>query len=201
MLTTLRSIPRRTLVLVTLLSLVVAAGAGWAYERATAPDEPTFDEQIRLTPEDADEAQVVPAGPDGGKRVPTLRLARLDEGLGSLADYRGKPLVVNVFSTTCAPCIKEMPALEQVHGELGADVAFVGVALNDSRREAQALVDRTGVTYDVILDPAGKLWGELGGQVMPTTFLVSADGEIVEARPGAATASEFRRLIEQRLLS
>lgn len=198
-----RSIPPRQLVLVTLFSLAVAVLAAVVYDRVVSDDDgPGAEVAIRLTPADREDNVAVPAGgPTDGEAVPATRMPRLGGGLGSLADYRGQPMVVNVFSTSCAPCIKEMPALEEVHQELGDRVAFVGLALNDSERQAQDLVDRTGVTYDILRDPAGKLWQELGGHVMPTTFLVSADGQVVGVHPGAATAETFRDRIRSELLT
>jgi peroxiredoxin len=185
----------------TVLSLVVAIGAAWAFE-ATTGDSPKVEESIHLTGADRDSEVTIPAGPDdAGETAPATKLPRLDAGLGSLADYRGRPVVVNFFSTTCAPCVKEMPALQRVSERLGTKVAFVGVALQNSPREAQGLVDRTGIRYDVLVDRAGKLWAELGGLNLPTTFLLAADGTIVDVHPGQLTESAALDLISTKLLS
>jgi thiol-disulfide isomerase/thioredoxin len=198
----LRGLLRRPLVLGTLVALVLAVSAGALVARLEGGGGGTpVEEDIHLTERDLDSQAVVPAGPSGGEVVPSSPRERLGGGLGSLADYRGKPLVLNVFSSSCAPCVKEMPALESVHQKLGDEVAIVGLALNDSTREAKALVERTGITYDVLRDPAGKLWEELGGTVMPTTFFISATGEVVDVHAGAASAATFEDLIEHKLLS
>jgi peroxiredoxin len=88
-----------------------------------------------------------------------------------------------------------------VHEALGDRVAFVGVAMQNSPREAQGLVDRTGIRYDVLVDRAGKLWTELGGLNLPTTFLLDATGAIVDVHPGQLTESSARDLISAKLLS
>ncbi len=78
-----------------------------------------------------------------------MTLTMLDGSTGSLADYRGRPLVVNFFASWCAPCLAEMPGFEQVHQDLGDQVAFLGVNLQDRVADGQRVVDQTGVTYDI----------------------------------------------------
>src|SRR5262245_22012921 len=66
----------------------------------------------------------------------------------AFADYAGRPVVVNFFASTCAPCVEEMPAFEEVNEAAGGEVAFVGVAVNDRVEDALALAEETGVTWD-----------------------------------------------------
>ncbi len=132
-----------------------------------------------------------------GRAVPTGSFSRLEGGLGSFADYRGTPLVVNFFSSTCVPCVTEMPDFEAVHQELGDEVAFLGVNFQDQVSDATALVDETGVTYDIARDPSGELARALGMVVLPSTFFVSPDGRVVDMQAGVLSADELRRRIEE----
>lgn len=198
----LRGLPARSLVLGTVFSLLVSIAVAVAFDRAGGQDAPSVDERIRLTAEDQDGAAVVvPAGPDSGEVVPGTTLPKLGGGTGSLQDYRGTPMVLNLFFHSCTPCLKEMPDLQRLHTSLDGKVNVVGLAVNDSESQAQGLIDRTGVTYDILRDPTGKLWQALGGPVFPSTFFVSADGVVVHVQSGAASESALRALIERKLLS
>lgn len=126
-------------------------------------------------------------------------LPGLAEGEVAFADYAGRPVVVNFFASTCVPCVTEMPALEEVKQSLGDEVAFVGVATNDPVDDALALVERTGVTWDLARDPRGELIVAVGGVGLPTTLLVDAEGRIVETHLGEIEADELRGLLRDRL--
>jgi len=120
---------------------------------------------------------------------------------GSLADYRGRPLVVNFFASWCPPCIKEMPAFEEVHQELGDRVAFLGFDVRDQLEKGMATAERAGVTYDLARDAAGSFLAAMEGVVMPTTAFLDAEGNIVEVHNGALDADELRDLVRRKLLS
>lgn len=109
----------------------------------------------------------------------------------ALAGYRGRPLVVNFFASTCAPCVREMPALESVHQAAGDEVSFVGVAVNDRPDDALELAGQTGVTYDLASDPQGEFFTACGATLLPTTLVLDADGEVVARLTGEITADEL----------
>ena len=114
-----------------------------------------------------------------------------------LTSVRGTPTVVNFFSSTCTPCITEMPAFEEVYQDLQAsgDVAFLGLAVADRTDDALALVHQTGVTYPTAEDKDASVINVLGGTVLPTTVLLDADGEVVSTHAGALSADELRSLL------
>lgn len=133
-----------------------------------------------------------------GSDVGDVELVGFDDRPVRLADYEGRPLVVNVFASWCAPCVREMPAIERVKQDVGDRVAFLGIATNDRIEDALALVEQTGITWDVARDPHGDAAEALGVVRMPTTFLVSPDGEVVEHHGGTTDEDELRALIEER---
>jgi len=180
----------------TVVALVAAIGAAAAYSAITGDDKPKVDATLHLRPNDQD-AQPEVEGDKVGTPVPTESFAKLTGGLTSLTAYKGRPVVLNFFASWCVPCRKEMPDLQKVHTELGAKVAFLGLAVRDPTKDATDLVKNTGATYDIARDPAGKLSSELGVINMPTTFFVSASGRIIGAHPGAVTAADLRKLVNQ----
>lgn len=109
----------------------------------------------------------------------------------------GKPVVVNFFAAWCQPCIEEMPAFESVHQDLGDQVNFVGLAMQDDAERAQGIVEQTGVTYPTFADPEGSALTYFEGTTMPTTVFIAPDGEVLEVRSRELTEDELRdRLAE-----
>lgn len=127
-----------------------------------------------------------------GDAAPDRTFERFDGTTGSLADYRGRPVVVNFWSSTCVPCLTEMPAFEEVHGELGDDVAFLGLNVADGPDRGRRMAERTGVTYDLARDPSGAIAVDLGSTTLPTTAIIDADGTVVDVHVGAMDAGELR---------
>ena len=81
-------------------------------------------------------AALVACGGSGGRSASDKAIdatfKRFDGTTANFTQYRGKPLVVNFFSSTCAPCRTEMPALEAVHRSLGDSVTFLGMDVQDT---------------------------------------------------------------------
>ena len=189
-----RPLVRGTIAAVVSLLLAVVAAAGFV--ALTGDDEPAEpDAVIHLTDLDKDPPGPMLEGDRTGEPVPAGSFAMLGGGTKTFDDYEGRPLVVNFFASWCVPCRKEMPDIERIHQSLGDEVTILGLALRDSERDASSVVEETGVTYDIGRDPSGKLFASFGGLNMPSTFLVSAEGEVLAARPGALSERELRELI------
>lgn len=105
-------------------------------------------------------------------------------GTATLASLRGdKPLLVNLWASTCVPCVEEMPLLDQVSTS-DPDLTVIGVALEPSVRTARTRAESTGITYRWLHDP--KMQTSLAANVVniPDTFLFSADGRLLGAKAG-----------------
>ena len=178
-----------------LVAAVVTAIVFSAFTEEPARPPPEMD--LRFSAGDQDPTSGLAGDVATGDPLPAERFSMLAGGLGSFADYRGKPLVVNFFASNCAPCIEEMPAFEAVHQEMGDEVAFLGMNFQDQVSAATELVERTGVSYDIARDPSGELARSLGMVVMPSTYFVSPEGRVVDAKAGAMDADELRRRVEE----
>ena len=121
---------------------------------------------------------------------------RPDRKLGELLG--SKPVVVNFYASWCGPCITEMPAFEQVHREVGDKVTIIGIAYQDSDEDAQATVDRTGVTYPTFGDSGQDAVTYFGGISMPTSVFIDAGGNVVDVRSRALDADQLRSALEDR---
>jgi thiol-disulfide isomerase/thioredoxin len=105
-----------------------------------------------------------------------------------LADLRGRWLLVNLWATWCAPCIKEMPSLGRLQTELGT--ALTVVAISEDRSGAKAvepfLAAHAIGSPAIGLDPSGGMVGALHVEGLPTSLLIDPQGRIVAKLEGAA---------------
>ena len=130
-------------------------------------------------------------------RVDDLAFTGFDGKDGTFGELIGKPMVVNFWASWCVPCIKEMPAFETVHQEVGDRVTFIGVNVVDQPADAARMVEQTGVTYKLVRDPRRSLLAWFGGTQMPTTAFVDSSGRVVEVLTQSLSADELRRAIEK----
>jgi thiol-disulfide isomerase/thioredoxin len=166
--------PRRLLTLAVSLAWLLAActtGAGRAADPAATPGAAR------------DALRVTMAGFAGGP------------GFTLPDDLHGRPLVLNVWASWCAPCRTEMPAFEQVHRQLKDTVAFLGLDQNDQEDAARRFVAETGVTYRLAADPHGQAGAKLGVAGLPTTLFIAPDGTLRGRKVGAMTAAQLRAAI------
>lgn len=134
-----------------------------------------------------------------GPRIPERSMATLDGGELSLDELMGTPQVVNLWASWCPPCVAEIPDLERVHLDLGEQVHIVGINTQDDLTQARALAERTGVTYQLTLDPDGAMFRDLEVVAMPTTLLVDAEGIIVHRHAGLLTEQQLREMLDEHL--
>jgi cytochrome c biogenesis protein CcmG, thiol:disulfide interchange protein DsbE len=135
-----------------------------------------------------------------GPPVPDRPFETFDGGETSLADLAGEPVVVNFWASWCPPCVAEMPEFERVHLDRGDEVRFVGLNTQDDLALAEQLVARTGVTYDLGLDPDALLFNDFEVIAMPSTFFVDADGAIVHRHAGILSEQQLQSLIDEHLV-
>jgi thiol-disulfide isomerase/thioredoxin len=121
-----------------------------------------------------------------------------DQPTAQLGDYLGtKPVVVNFFSSTCAPCVEEMPAFERVHQDVGDQVSFVGLAEVDLPDNALDLVRRTGVTYPTYSDGDGSALAYFEGLQLPTTVFLDKDGKVLATSNTKLSEEKLRDLLDE----
>lgn len=116
--------------------------------------------------------------------APNFTLQTLDGETVRLSELRGKPVVINFWSTWCVPCRQEHPVLQKAP-DLYPEVTFVGIVYQDEARKAKAYLKRDPVKYDQLMDPDGKVAIAYGVTGVPETYFVSPEGRIVRkfARP------------------
>ena len=131
-------------------------------------------------------------------QVPDISLVSLDGEALRLADYRGRPLLVTFWSTTCSSCVREIPHLTELYRELAPrGLEIIGIAMaHDPPNQVLTMHKSRGMPYPVALDiqaDAAHAFGDI--TVTPTSFLVGPDGRIVQHKVGRLDMSELRREI------
>lgn len=123
----------------------------------------------------------------------------------TLDDFRGRAVLVNFWATTCAPCLKELPSLDALEGDLGGKRFEVVAIAADPRgpETARAFLDRLDIQHlKLYADPNLRFAFEVGGaDVLPVSILFDAKGQEVGRLIGEAdwSSPEARRLIESAL--
>ncbi|HZP09803.1 TlpA disulfide reductase family protein [Methyloceanibacter sp.] len=133
--------------------------------------------------------------------VPAVEFLDGDGATKSLADFKGKVVLLNIWASWCVPCREEMPALDKLEAELGGkDFAVVAVNIDKGGADkARAFLAETGVTHlGLYTDPTGKLFAALKAVGMPTTLVLDRDGKEIGRLVGPAdwSAPEARRVVE-----
>jgi cytochrome c biogenesis protein CcmG, thiol:disulfide interchange protein DsbE len=125
-----------------------------------------------------------------GETVPATPLPKLEgRGNGSVADYRGSWVLVNVWASWCTPCRDESPALERFYrAHAGQRFTILGIDSNDLSGDALSFVRKYRITYPHLRDGSGEYsQEELGTTGVPESFLVGPDGRLVLHRLGPVT--------------
>jgi cytochrome c biogenesis protein CcmG/thiol:disulfide interchange protein DsbE len=115
-----------------------------------------------------------------GDVAPNGPLPRLEgDGSGSLAEFKGRWVLVNLWASWCGPCKEEAPALErfqQQHG--GARFTVLGIDSRDLSDDGRAFVRRYGLSYPQLRDGDGGAAHEYGTTGVPENYLVDPAGKV-----------------------
>jgi thiol-disulfide isomerase/thioredoxin len=120
-----------------------------------------------------------------GQPVPEVALTDLEDGTRSLSEWRGEWVVVNFWATWCAPCRKEMPALDRLAGT-GVRVVTVATGRNPVPAITRFWADQ-GITHlPVLRDPQSALARQMAILGLPVTVILNPEGQEVARLTGDA---------------
>ena len=178
--------PRRRFTSRQLIVIVAAAVIAVFVGRAALrePDLPVFEAS----------GDPIPLPAEGS--LPAVSLAEFE---GILIGLRGRPVVVNVWASWCAPCRTEMPLFQTAAVTYTDEVVILGVASNDDPRSAEQFLGDIGVTYPNVFDPTGEIRVALGLTAYPTTYVFDSDGSVRARVDGGISEQRLAGLIEDAL--
>jgi thiol-disulfide isomerase/thioredoxin len=158
------------------LALLVLGGCGQSSESDQAlPDQPGW-------------AGPKPSAPTGrldrshaGQAAPATAFEDPDGAKAALADFRGRPLLVNLWATWCAPCVAEMPTLDALAARESRRLKVLTVSQDlNGRDRVEAFFAKQGYrNLETWLDPNMALMGALEVDTLPTTILYDSQGREV----------------------
>lgn len=118
---------------------------------------------------------------NAGRTAPATAFEDPDGAPASLAEFRGRPVLVNLWATWCAPCIAEMPTLDRLAAREADRLRVLTISQDlDGREKVQAFFAKQGYRkLETWLDPQMALMGTLKVDTLPTTILYDAQGREV----------------------
>jgi peroxiredoxin len=128
----------------------------------------------------------IPEGPRVGFRAPGFSGSTLDGRSLSLADYRGKVVMINFWATWCIPCRVEMPSMENLYekyGERGFEI--LAVSGGESRSVVQPFIENLKLSFPILLDEQFEVHEKYEVSAIPSTYLVDKSGVITHRFFGA----------------
>jgi len=143
-----------------------------------------------------------------GSTAPTFHATDLRTARPTtLADYRGKVVLLNVWATWCLPCRVEMPSMERLYRRLGesGDFRVVAVSIDEEGDSVvRAFARELGLSFDILHDPTAAIKQAYQATGVPESWVINRDGVIVKKVIGASewdgpvNETLIRRLIDDR---
>ena len=117
-----------------------------------------------------------------------------------LLSYLGKPIVLNFWASWCGPCKMEMPDFQKAFEELDGQVQFLMVNMTDGSREtvetAISFIESQGYTFPVLFDSDMDAAITYNAYSLPTTYFISAEGQVIARASGAISAELLQKGID-----
>ncbi len=132
-----------------------------------------------------------------GTEAAPAPISLFDGSTKQLSDFGIEVVVLNFWASWCAPSVEEMPELERFWQEHKASVALIGVAVSTPRLAVSGFVHRTGVKYPIATDEDGVLTRKYSVSLLPTTVVVSSNGDELVNHSGIITREQLEQAVQK----
>lgn len=131
------------------------------------------------------------------EKAPNFSLQDYSGKTVNLANFAGKPVVVNSWASWCPFCREELPAFAAAQKEFGDKVVIIAIDRQESLPTAKGYTDAQGTSNSLIflLDPSDSFYQSIGGFSMPETIFIDKNGNIVDHKRGSMDVNEIRQKI------
>jgi len=127
--------------------------------------------------------------------APELKAPDLAGVPKTLADYRGKVVLLNFWATWCPPCQHEMPSLERLRAKMaGRPLEIVAISSAETLDDVQAYLSKMKLGFPVLLDTDSSNTRRWKVFALPTTFVLDAEGRVRHVLTGPAEWDEGEAL-------
>lgn len=125
-------------------------------------------------------------GTEVGKAAPAVELTDLTGKNISLASLQGTVVLLNFWSTLCAPCVAEMPSLNRLSDALiDRGLRVIGVSIDVSDKPVREFIAKNNIAFTILLDKDKEVFfDQYAGPSLPATYLIDRKGIIVEKFSG-----------------
>lgn len=134
----------------------------------------------------------ISGGPLIGQPAPEFVAGDLSNGKVGLANFRGKPLLLNFWATWCVPCRQELPTLQRFASDQQGRLAVLGLDELEGAGDVATFTRSLNVTYQLGLDSDGSIARRFRVQGLPTSFLIDGQGVIRQTHLGALDAATLQ---------
>lgn len=135
--------------------------------------------------------------------APDFKIYDEDGNEYTMADFDGRPVVINFWASWCGPCKSEMPDFEEVYNKYKDDVSFVMINSTDGSREtvksASEFISENGYTFPVYYDTEFSASSVYGATALPTTFVIDSDGFVFGYNPGVLQGDVLAAALDELL--
>ena len=132
-----------------------------------------------------------------GDKAPDFTVEMFDGTKTSLAELKGKVVLLNFWATWCPPCRQELTRVQKdiIDRFAGRNFVFLPISRGEKREDVAAFREKMGYTFPMGLDPSQAIYDRYASNYIPRNFLIGADGKVMLATVGY-DAEEFDEMIK-----
>ena len=194
----------RGIIIAAVAFAVLLIGAGIAYNVLAGDEKPSISgrDVVTTTEVPTDDTSTTGNGANAAEgdgsgasdsanatAAPEFTMADTEGQTLTLADFRGKPVLLNFWASWCGPCASEMPAIQSAYEQYGDQIQFVAVNMTgmggETETSALSLIQQNNYTFPVYFDVDSSAAVAFGVTSIPQTYLIDAEGNIIGGLRGA----------------
>ena len=158
-------------------------------------------EAVQAPAAETDWSSTAPEGHEVGQQLGDFTITCLDGSEFHLADYRGKPVFINLWATYCGPCVKELPYFSELYKAHEGDIAMLALHSDVVDDDPQEYLNEYGKDWTMpfaVENDDEKIWDGVGGTTaMPQTIVLNRHGEVIYNQRGSVTPEILETLYRQ----